>query len=335
MASKNSENFQLDQFESDLELTSNSKKLQNLHTEVEIKLDPERIIESSLIYKCSACLDLFKTADALKEHKLNHKTDFLCDICQKAFRYFHLLVQHEKRHRSHKKKIRGKKKLPTPIKQKAMPQNESLTAKPINMTLISKTTIERTHCKLCAESYEDHQKLQSRGIKIVGNRYPILVLRFTPAGSPKYKCCICNDQIGSFKDLSELIRHQRSHIRTKSCDFECNVCGKYFTQGGSLARHTLYHTGERRYGCNLCELKFVQPSDLQKHLRTHTGERPYLCEICGKGFKVREHVKLHYMRVHSSDCFFDCGQCSSAFKTSQDLHCHKKREHLVANYKGL
>ena len=35
-------------------------------------------------------------------------------------------------------------------------------------------------------------------------------------------------------------------------------------------------------------------------MRSHTGEMPYVCEHCGKGFAVKERLRLHE-RMHTGE----------------------------------
>ncbi|GBN13962.1 hypothetical protein AVEN_223286-1 [Araneus ventricosus] len=49
--------------------------------------------------------------------------------------------------------------------------------------------------------------------------------------------------------------------------------------------------------CSLCGKRFTQKGSLNRHMVTHNNERPFACESCPKRFKYRSvltsHRKLH------------------------------------------
>ena len=131
----------------------------------------------------------------------------------------------------------------------------------------------------------------------------------------------CNQCGKTFKRISNLILHKRSHMSEKQ--YECKECGKVFNDSSTLRRHVRTHTGEKPYECNQCGKAFSQKTSLKVHVRTHTGEKPYECNHCGKSFGTSSYLIVH-KRIHSGEKRYECDDCGKAFNTSSHLKVHKK-----------
>ncbi|XP_072048403.1 uncharacterized protein [Amphiura filiformis] len=118
------------------------------------------------------------------------------------------------------------------------------------------------------------------------------VVKPTPFQAVLLPCCYCSMK---FKTVNELAQHDKIHAKKSMTKrpFQCGLCGKFFTQSGSLRAHERIHTGERPYVCNLCGKSFHESGKLKRHERTHTGEKPFSCCWCGRKFAQNGTRKSH------------------------------------------
>jgi len=84
-------------------------------------------------------------------------------------------------------------------------------------------------------------------------------------------------------------------------------------------------SGEMPYKCTDCGKGFAVKERLRLHQRTHTGERPYQCEHCDKSFARGGQLMVH-RRMHTGDKPYACPEpgCGLRFTSSGNLKTHAK-----------
>ncbi|XP_047109862.1 zinc finger protein 37-like [Schistocerca piceifrons] len=131
--------------------------------------------------------------------------------------------------------------------------------------------------------------------------------------------------------------------------FQCEDCGKLYSQRMDLERHMWKHTGEKLtayseskmsydtslapnqksskstdkcYCCKWCGAAFRRIVSLRKHVGTHS-KHLHTCEQCGKTFATKEDLTNH-IRNHSGAKSLFCGECGRVFMERAKLKNHIK-----------
>ena len=76
---------------------------------------------------------------------------------------------------------------------------------------------------------------------------------------------------------------------------QCPRCGKMVAK---MSEHMRVHTGVKPYKCTVCGKGFTESGSLRKHEREHTGVKPYTCTVCGKGFADSSSLRKHERSKH-------------------------------------
>uniref|UniRef100_A0A671LAQ0 Zinc finger and BTB domain containing 49 n=1 Tax=Sinocyclocheilus anshuiensis TaxID=1608454 RepID=A0A671LAQ0_9TELE len=152
-------------------------------------------------------------------------------------------------------------------------------------------------------------------------------------------CCETHTHTLTLKHTHTQLSCSRSSLSAGEKPFQCNVCGKGFSQvckhtntcltrsccifaaSGDVQRHIIIHSGARPHLCDICGRGFSNFSNLKEHKKTHSTEKEFTCEQCGKSFNMQRKLFKHKLR-HSGDKPYSCQTCGKCFAGSGDLQRH-------------
>ncbi|XP_038122978.1 gastrula zinc finger protein XlCGF53.1 [Culex quinquefasciatus] len=103
----------------------------------------------------------------------------------------------------------------------------------------------------------------------------------------------------------------------------------------NLKNHLNSHLQKKPYECNECGRRFTQKSSLKTHLDSHRSDRdPIRCDPCGQEFPTPTALYAHRRTVHKTQkktpenaTTYDCSRCGRSFKQLRWFRTHMKREH--------
>ena len=117
-------------------------------------------------------------------------------------------------------------------------------------------------------------------------------------GEKPYLCDICGT---GFTTNTVLVRRRGRHDPDHAKRFQCQICRKFYASKKGLLRHTTTHNEIKPFDCKLCGKHFTQAGSVKLHMRMHADteedRKPFQCTICNKRLahaaSLRSHLKTH------------------------------------------
>ena len=141
--------------------------------------------------------------------------------------------------------------------------------------------------------------------------------------------CLLNERIGNQYGIAKVSKAKKTTGQVvKNMNwykkFNCNECGKFFTQKCDLERHmNCVHKGEKEFQCNQCDHKTSLKQNLTRHiLGVHKKRNSYHCEQCDFRSSYAYSLKRHMLNMHQK--FLNCNECNYTTRKEADLEKHKK-----------
>ncbi|XP_043273995.1 zinc finger protein 595-like isoform X11 [Venturia canescens] len=310
------------------------------------QMDNHEVEHRSKVKKnsCNMCGRVFHTPLTLRKHMKIHtgrkrknsskattetpKKDWVCELCDKAFRHKSNYYKHRRCHREDDlqckhcpKKFRLRRDIKRHEKTHFFPsytckecdyETTILTALSIH---VAKQHEDKTYlpfqCNECDKRFRKAFDLQEH--------YNI------HSGEKPFACQHCTESFYLKRQLSAHCRRSHPEIvkASKVTSTACDICGRVLATKKSLSRHKESHNPTKLYLCDFCGKSLSSAEHLKKHRRIHTGEKPYVCDVCGKGFTDSENLRLH-RRVHTGEKPYKCDQCPKAFSQRSTLTIHRR-----------
>lgn len=223
-------------------------------------------------YYCLKCQHFILKSSSEKHEAMHAENNFQCELCNKTLATYHGLYVHKLTHEE--------PKFPCGKCDKKFHQKSNLIT---HMEKKHGTKFKKDYsCDICNKSFHKAIGLKTHtDLKHGINQKTKYSLEKINKAVCVYTCDACSH---SFQKMFELKAHRKVEHgiekdlnipknkptlggRTKSKQFQCNVCLVRFLRIANLEKHMLMHSGKPTVKCDFCEKLFFHPTFQRRHMK--------------------------------------------------------------------
>ena len=151
-----------------------------------------------------------------------------------------------------------------------------------------------------------------------------------------FECDLCGN---FFSRKGNLNKHKKNihHLSNDKINLECKICGKYFSRIDNLNEHKKNVHQLSNFNCDKCNRGFSKESNLKIHKErckvNGSKERKYECNLCGKSYLGRSGLCEHKKNTHNL-YNYKCDLCNKGFSNERNLNFHNERVHMKNDKPG-
>ncbi|KAJ8707483.1 hypothetical protein PYW08_010735 [Mythimna loreyi] len=262
-------------------------------------------VEGKTTFSCNTCEKAFGLKKRIVRHVMTHSKDRLlsCKICARTYKTVPEIVRHARAHNGFRYQCPYNCGY-TSAYQGAMKEHQSRHLDQY-----------KYNCEVCGKGfntktwYDQHQNihmgLRPFSCDVCGMGFPMAryLQHHKYSSHPqtsdlkRYSCIHCDEKYESAKSLSV---HMLEHGIKKDTQILCDFCGKVLSSDYQLQYHHRMHAGIKPYSCIICKKKFAKKYNVRLHMSIHTGEKSHACGRCGKQYSQRSTLLRHLKSYHPS-----------------------------------